>query len=145
MRVFLLSHSLTSEWLCCRLFKIHGLKYTIIWKHLERHSSSMTEEQYHLTRVSTNAGTLQRIRRSILIGVFITLVLTCIEIAIFWVFNLYHLLGDRATPGLADFLTLLLHAPLWWLIPTGELLVTSLTVYTVGHPLALLAYLREVR
>src|SRR5712692_6352390 len=111
MRVFLLSHSLTSGWLCCRLFKIHGLKYTIIWKHLERRSSSMTEEQYHLTRVSSNAGTLRRIRRSILIGVFITLVLTCIEIGFLWAFNPYHLLGNQATFQLADFLALPLHAP----------------------------------
>src|SRR5438270_11629087 len=72
-----------------------------------------------------------RLFRSILVGVAITLLLTCIELAVVWMLNSLYLLGRDTS--------------LLLLVPLVELLGISLVAFVAMKPLAIMAYLRTVQ
>ncbi len=86
-----------------------------------------------------------RLLRSILIGLIITLVLICIEVALVWIVNPFQILGRDAALRLAVLEAWFVHVPLLLLIPLLELLVVAIVVFQTLRPLAILAYIRDVQ
>ena len=82
---------------------------------------------------------------SLLVGIALTLLLTCIELAIIWFFNPANILGSDSSRRLSALVALPLHVPWLLLVPVFELGVLSLTAFLAAKPLAVLAYLRAIR
>ena len=83
--------------------------------------------------------------RSLLTGILLTLLLTCIELGIFWLINPRHLLGRSVTHQLIALFALPVHIPALWLIPSVELVGITVAAFMVTRPLALRAYFRDVQ
>ena len=86
-----------------------------------------------------------RLSRSILVGVAVSLLLTCIEIAILWMLYPFHPVANNGLTRLSIVLALPIHMPLLWLIPLVEIVGISLLAFRVAKPLAIRAYLRNVQ
>ena len=82
---------------------------------------------------------------SLLVGIALTLLLTCIELAIIWFFNPANILGSDSSRRLSALVALPLHVPWLLLVPVFELGVLSLTAFLAARPLAVMAYLRAIR
>ncbi|HAT44589.1 MAG TPA: hypothetical protein DCS90_05745 [Ktedonobacter sp.] len=111
---------------------------------------SMVATQHPVSSTNMHRGMLYRIAssrlfRSILIGIAITLLLICIELAIIWFFNPVHLLGNGRASPLLDLASLPFHMPLLLLVPLVELGGTTIVAYLAVRPLAFRAYLRDVQ
>ncbi|MEO8973891.1 MAG: HEAT repeat domain-containing protein [Ktedonobacteraceae bacterium] len=83
--------------------------------------------------------------RSLLVGIILTFLLTCIELGLFWIINPDHLLGTGVAHQLPTLLALPVHFPVLWLIPLIELAGTTVAAFMATRPLALRAYLRDVQ
>ena len=86
-----------------------------------------------------------RLFRCIFVGVAITLLLTCIELAIVWMFNPFYVLGRDAFHRLSALAAIPTHHPLVLLVPLVELLGITLVAFIAMKPLAIMAYLRTVQ
>src|SRR5712691_1498474 len=86
-----------------------------------------------------------RLFRCIFVGVAITLLLTCIELAIVWMFNPFYVLGRDASHRLSALAAIPTHHPLLLLVPLVELLGITLVAFVAMKPLAIMAYLRTVQ
>ncbi len=75
----------------------------------------------------------------------ITLLLTCIELAIVWMFNPFYVLGRDASHRLSALAAIPTHHPLVLLVPLVELLGITLVAFVAMKPLAIKAYLRTVQ
>src|SRR5450759_3297453 len=107
----------------------------------------MVATQHPVSSTNMHRGMLYRIAssrlfRSILIGIAITLLLICIELAIIWFFNPVHLLGNGRASPLLDLASLPFHMPLLLLVPLVELGGTTIVAYLAVRQLAFRAYLR---
>lgn len=115
----------------------------------ERHTNSPDKRiiapvNRHST--SSRAGEHGKIlARSLLAGILLTLLLTCIELGLFWFINPNHLLGTGVAHQLPMLLALPVHFPVLWLMPLIELAGTTVAAFMATQPLALRAYLREVQ
>ncbi|HEX6110575.1 MAG TPA: hypothetical protein VFZ02_14270, partial [Ktedonobacteraceae bacterium] len=87
---------------------------------------------------------LSRLLRNILIGVGITILLTCIEGAL-WIFNPFHLFGSDTSRNLSTLLSNLAHTPLLWLILLLQVSTVCVLVQFMDKPLALRRYIRDVQ
>ncbi len=110
----------------------------------------MMTTQYHVSSAKSRRGSTHRIItsrlfRSILLGIAITLLLTCIELAIIWFFNPANILESASSRSFLTLLALPIHSPFLLLIPVIELGILSLTAYLAARPLALTAYLRAIQ
>ncbi len=95
---------------------------------------------------SSHAGERGKIlARSLLVGILFTLLLTCIELGLFWLINPNHLLGVDVAHQLPALLVLPVHFPILWLIPVIELAGTTVAAFMATRPLALRAYLRVIQ
>ncbi len=95
---------------------------------------------------SSHAGERGKIlARSLLVGTIFTLLLTCIELGLFWIINPNHILGTGVTHQLPILLALPVYIPVLWLIPLIELAGTTAAAFMATRPLALRAYLRDVQ
>ncbi|MGI9057192.1 MAG: HEAT repeat domain-containing protein [Ktedonobacteraceae bacterium] len=97
------------------------------------------------SQTSLSRVTSARLSRSILVGVAVSLLLTCIEIAILWMLYPFHPAVNNALTRLSTVLALPIHIPLLWLIPLVEIVGISLIAFRVAKPLAIRAYLRDVQ
>ncbi|HLX41714.1 MAG TPA: hypothetical protein VKR42_14365, partial [Ktedonobacteraceae bacterium] len=96
--------------------------------------------------VSSHTGERRKIlARSLLIGILITFLLTCIELGLFWIINPNHMLGSSVAHQLPSLFALPIHFPVLWLIPLLELAGTTTTAFMTTLPFALHAYLRAVQ
>ena len=95
--------------------------------------------------VRTYSFVSSRLFTSLLVGMVLTLLLTCIELALIWFFNSANILGSDSSRRLSAVAALPLHMPLLLLVPVFELGVLSLTAYLAAKPLAILAYLRAIQ
>src|SRR6266702_5333439 len=86
-----------------------------------------------------------RLFRCIFVGVAITLLLTCIELAVVWMFNPFYVLGRDASHRLSALAATPTHHPLLLLVPLVELLGITLLAFVAMKPLAIMAYLRTVQ
>ena len=86
--------------------------------------------------------TSSRISRSVLVGVAITLLLTCVEIALLWILYPFHPPAKNVWTRLGDALAFPHHFPLLWFIPLGELVIIATITFMLVRPLAIRAYLR---
>src|SRR5581483_3258736 len=86
-----------------------------------------------------------RLSRSILVGVAVSLLLTCIEIAILWMLYPFHPVATNMLTRLSTVLVLPIRIPLLWLIPLVEIVGISLLAFRIAKPLAIRAYLRDVQ
>ena len=113
------------------------------------HNAMMTKQ--HPVSVANPRGVRtyrfvsSRLFTSLLVGMVLTLLLTCIELAIIWFFNPANILGSDSSRRLSALVALPLHMPLLLLVPVFELGVLSLTAYLAAKPLAILAYLRAIQ
>ncbi|MHB8596192.1 MAG: HEAT repeat domain-containing protein [Ktedonobacteraceae bacterium] len=101
-----------------------------------------------MNRHSTSSHTGERgkiLVRSLLVGILFTLLLTCIELGLFWLINPNHLLGTGVAHQLPTLLALPVHFPVLWLIPVIELAGTTVAAFMATRPLALRAYLRDMQ
>ncbi len=101
-----------------------------------------------MNRHSTSSHSGERgkiLARSLLVGIILTLLLTCIELGLFWIINPNHLLGTGVAHQLPSLLALPVHFPVLWLIPVIELAGTTVAAFVATRPLALRAYLRDVQ
>ena len=85
------------------------------------------------------------VARSLLTGILLTFLLTCIELGLFWIINPNHVLGNGVAHQFSLLLALPVHVPLLWLIPLIELAGTTVAAFMATRPLALRAYLRDVQ
>ena len=97
------------------------------------------------TRTVSNRITSSRLSRSVLIGIAVTLLLTCLEIAGLWILYPFHTAEVSALARLGTVLALPLHYPLLWLIPIAELIGISFLAFFIAKPLAIRAYLRDTQ
>ncbi|MBV9231879.1 MAG: NACHT domain-containing protein, partial [Chloroflexi bacterium] len=109
----------------------------------------MIQEQKFVTSTGFRRDTRQRAASSLflsslLVGIAITLVLTLIEVVIFWLVNPLHVPGSSIASSLSALLALVIQSPSLLLIPLGELIVITFAVLLAAKPLALFAYLRAV-
>src|SRR2546421_7572522 len=86
-----------------------------------------------------------RLFRCIFVGVAITLLLTCIELAVVWIFNPFYLLGRNTTHSFSALSAIATHHLLLLLVPIVELLGITLVAFLAMKPLAIRAYLRAVQ
>ena len=89
--------------------------------------------------------TSARLSRSILVGVAVSLLLTCIEIAIIWILYPFRPVVNNGLARLSTVLSLPIHMPLLWFIPFVEIVGISLLAFRIATPLAIRAYLRDVQ
>ncbi|HLJ32929.1 MAG TPA: HEAT repeat domain-containing protein, partial [Ktedonobacteraceae bacterium] len=95
---------------------------------------------------SSHAGERGKLlTRSLLTGILLTLLLTCIELGLFWIINPHHMLGTSISQQLPALFALPVHIPVLWLIPLIELAGTTIAAFMAMRPLALRAYLRTIR
>src|SRR5579863_3077350 len=85
------------------------------------------------------------IARSLLTGILLTILLTCIELGLLWLINPKHMLGTGVAHQFSTLLALPVDTPLLWLIPLIELVGTTVAAFMATRPLALRAYLRDVQ
>src|ERR1700730_1731261 len=106
------------------------MRYTIstaTWKTVERQLLQMVDERF--TDSSNNRMTAQANRhlasshasergkivaRSLLTGILLTFLLTCIELGLFWIINPNHVLGNGVAHQFSQLLALPVHTPLLW-------------------------------
>jgi HEAT repeat protein len=88
--------------------------------------STLPEEQ----QVTPSRSSLRRLLFCLLIGIGATLVLTILEVAVFWAVNPSHALSQLSPAAFA--------------LPVSELIICSLAVFTLARPVALMSYLRAV-
>ena len=88
-----------------------------------------------------------RLLRCIFVGISLTLLLICIELAVTWVLDPFYMHGRTTIDGIAGVGVFLTHLPLLLLIlvPLVELVAISLIAFVAMKPLAILAYLRDVQ
>ncbi|HLZ80223.1 MAG TPA: HEAT repeat domain-containing protein, partial [Ktedonobacteraceae bacterium] len=95
--------------------------------------------------VRTQQFVTSRIIGSLLVGIVITLVLTCIELAIIWFFNPANMLGSAHSRDISALVAFLKIMPWLLLAPLIEFGVISLAAYLAARPLAVLAYIRTIQ
>ncbi len=113
----------------------------------------MLEEQHPVAPTNTNKDTLiqatdhlasSRIPRNMLIGVGITIVLTCIESAL-WILNPFHLFGSNIPHSISTVLSIPAHTPLVLLILLLQVIIVCILVLVADKPLSLLRYVRDIQ
>ena len=88
-----------------------------------------------------------RVLRCILIGLIIALLLSALEVGLFWLVTLAtsdSVHGGQQFPAL---IAALFHAPYWWLafLPFAEWVAAALLIFRAMYPLAIRRYLRSVQ
>ena len=97
------------------------------------------------TTVLRQRNVSSRLVRCIFVGVAITLLLTCSELAVVWIFNPFYLLGRNTTHSFSALSAIATHHLLLLLVPIVELLGITLVAFLAMKPLAIRAYLRAVQ
>lgn len=109
----------------------------------------MTGAQYPPSSVRSSIATRRalslRLFRSVLIGIAITFLFSCIELGLLWLFNPFNLPGRDSSQRFALLVGLPMHLPLLWLVPLIEVVVISIGTFAAMKPLAILAYIRDAR
>jgi HEAT repeat protein len=96
-------------------------------------------------RGRTRRFVTSRLFGSLLVGIVITLLLTCIELGVIWFFNLANRPGSANAKDFSTLVALPIHMPLLLLVPVIEVGVISFAAYLAARPLSVLAYLRAIR
>ncbi|MDQ6661282.1 MAG: hypothetical protein M3Z24_09990, partial [Chloroflexota bacterium] len=102
----------------------------------------MTETRYPVSQDASPRLRSSRFFFCLLIGLALTVVLSLLEIALFWFLNPYHVDSAHRLSSLA---TLLTHLPWLWLLPLVELVGGTLIALGSIRPLALRGYTRAVQ
>ena len=87
---------------------------------------------------------MTRLLRSILIGVGIAIVLTCVEVG-FWIFNPLHVFGRSSPHTFSTLLSNFAHNPLLWLLLLIQVIAACALMFFIDKPLALRRYIRDVQ
>jgi HEAT repeat protein len=111
----------------------------------DQYADTLTRADSHFLPASTPRWQrFARVLRHVATGLGFALLLTCLA-ALLWLLNPGHLLSSTSPHTLPTFLLLPVHVPALWLLPLAELALGTALSWLVAQPLALLAYLKDVR